>query len=367
MKRVLLLIGLFSVLSIPSYAGKATFGPFGLEYRKDASAYNSEYVGQKVMYIPKETPSYDDEKFPGEYNTVYEIVSIMGKGDKMTITLRKPGEKKKVKWKVSNGYQYYNYGRYAFTITSTHTIPLILVAKLNDERLKSVGSILQDTVTPCNYEVIDFKLLTKDSSIRPEPAYVLKNTSSGEIKEVLYSEKYKGKYHASLTKVDKPADETSRYGESAIIGEDGITKYSYSDNFIDILIFTTGTQFVFKLNNISDNSIKVIWDEAVFVDFEGGSDKIMHTGIKYSQKSESQTPSTIIKGASLSDIAVPVGNVRYSSILKEWVTDSMFPAESASDPGQIKLMIPIQVRDIVNEYIFVFDVKWHYDHPEFLI
>ena len=51
-------------------------------------------------------------------------------------------------------------------------------------------------------------------------------------------------------------------------------------------------------------------------------------------------------------------------MLKEWVIDSMYPKEIVSEPGQLRLMLPIQVKDVVNEYTFVFDVKYVYDHPE---
>lgn len=42
----------------------------------------------------------------------------------------------------------------------------------------------------------------------------------------------------------------------------------------------------------------------------------------------------------------------------------MYPKEIVSEPGQLRLMLPIQVKDVVNEYTFVFDVKYVYDHPE---
>ena len=73
---------------------------------------------------------------------------------------------------------------------------------------------------------------------------------------------------------------------------------------------------------------------------------------------------TIIKGASVEDLACPTSNVRYSDILKEWVTDSMYPKQPALEGKQVSLMLPIQIKDVVNEYIFVFDLKYKYNHPE---
>ena len=90
----------------------------------------------------------------------------------------------------------------------------------------------------------------------------------------------------------------------------------------------------------------------------------MHLGIKYSQREASQPASTIIRGASLEDVACPTSNVRYSELLKEWVTDSMYPDKITKEAQQIRLMLPIQIKDVVNEYVFVFDVKYESKHPE---
>ena len=115
---------------------------------------------------------------------------------------------------------------------------------------------------------------------------------------------------------------------------------------------------------MSDNSIKVVWNEAVFVDYDGSTSKIMHLGTKYSQKDGDQPASTVIKGAKIEDVAVPTVNVRYSDLLKDWVTDSMYPSDPGKEPGQLRLMLPIQLKEVINEYIFVFDVKYVFKYPE---
>ena len=145
-----------------------------------------------------------------------------------------------------------------------------------------------------------------------------------------------------------------------------VSKFSYVDNVIDILIFGSNKQFNFILKNVSDNSIKVVWDEAVFVNFDGSTSKVMHLGTKYSQREGSQPATTIIKDAKIEDLAAPNCNVRYSDALKDWVIDSMYPSTPAQTPGQLRLMLPIQIKEVINEYIFVFDVKYVYNHPELL-
>ena len=118
------------------------------------------------------------------------------------------------------------------------------------------------------------------------------------------------------------------------------------------------------LKNVSDNSIKVVWNEAVFVGFDGATSKVMHAGTKYSQREADQPATTIIKGAKIEDLAAPNCNIRYSDVLKEWVTESMYPSAPALSPGQLRLMLPIQIKEVINEYIFIFDVSYVYNHPE---
>ena len=41
----------------------------------------------------------------------------------------------------------------------------------------------------------------------------------------------------------------------------------------------------------------------------------------------------------------------------------MYPSSPALSLGQLRLMLPIQIKE-VDEYVFVFDVNYLYDHPD---
>lgn len=236
----------------------------------------------------------------------------------------------------------------------------------------NIGKVLTHPKVKASYEVIG---LTKGKissySDNLSTLYIVRNSDTGETKEVSDLEKepfvedISGKYVATLSKVEKPSNPSVRYGKTTeITDEKGITKYSYVDDYIDIIIFALSDQFSFVLKNVSDNTIKVVWNEAVFVDSDGSTSKIMHVGTKYSQREGDQPASTIIKGAKIDDVATPTKNVRYSDYLKEWVTESMFPRKPALDVEPIRLMLPIAVKDVTNEYIFEFNIKYIYNHPE---
>ncbi|MHB9057006.1 MAG: hypothetical protein ACYC2P_12795 [Paludibacteraceae bacterium] len=383
MKKILYLLILcfsFGNLSVKaSDHPEANFGEYGIQKCATLSEYQ-KYVGETVIYLPKTPPSYDDTKeFKGVLNKEYVITKITGNDKKMKFILQEKGGTTKVKMIVNNQYEMYSYGEYTYCITGYYSIPLFLVDKFNQDKAKLIGKKYTNDKVKTVYECTDVIMTTKADKYAtktPYPTlhYVLQNSITAE-KDTFPAEKAEkecfikdlsGKYISTLVKVEKPADETVRYGKTKSIESEGMTKYSYIDDYIDIVIFGGREQFNFVLKNISQNTLKIVWNEAVFVNFNGSTSKIMHVGTKYSQKDGDQPASTIIKGASIDDIAVPTCNIRYSDVLKEWITESMYPNSPAISPGELRLMLPIQVKDVVNEYIFVFKVEWIYNHPELI-
>lgn len=164
-----------------------------------------------------------------------------------------------------------------------------------------------------------------------------------------------------LSQVEKPADETIRYGETSVVQGDQVAKYAYVDNVIYLLIYGTPKGFFIELENVSESSIRVIWNEAVFVNLKGVTYKVTHNGIKPDGRDIDQTPSLIIKGAKLVDTIIP--NDIEDKNVSGWIVRNMFP-QKIREEGRVSLMLPIQIKDTVNEYIFVFDVSTRWIHPE---
>lgn len=393
-----------------------------MQYIGKTVMYMPEY---KPSYDDRnESPFASKDKF----NTPFVITKITGSDARMTFHMVEKGGKTKVKMVINNQNEYYSYGKYTFCIADSYvkyTVPLVVVDNLEKKKSECVGKIING-----KYEVVDFKMDYPNKEGYPVPCYVIKdivnnstfivkedadinmlghvfthpkvkasyeiveltqykdydwqsssvegykvrNSITGETKNVpassastkCFEEDLSGKYFATLIQVERPSDSSDRYGATETIIDNGITKFSYIDEYIDIVIFALSNQFNFVLKNVSQTSIKVIWNEAVFVDSDGSTSKVMHAGIKYSQREGDQPATTIIKGAKIDDLAAPTKNVRYSDVLKEWVTDSMFPSIPALAVDPIRLMLPIQVKDTINEYIFVFNVGYSYNHPDLL-
>ena len=250
-----------------------------------------------------------------------------------------------------------------------------------EKYIPKLGKVLEHPDVKCSYKLVGlnnyYVLPEYETSEKAKYSlqYVCQNTTTGELREcsvedvetTLFKYDLSGRYISDLSNVEKPSNPEIRYGETTVIESDNAaSKFSYKDNVIDIIIFATSDSFNFALQNISGNTIKIVWDEAVFVGFDGNTEKVMHKGTKYADRNESQPATTIIRNAKWEDTVIPTNLVYYREskyLPSGWETKSMYP-EDKGLKGQVMLMLPIQIKDVINEYIFVFDVKYIYNHPE---
>lgn len=227
-----------------------------------------------------------------------------------------------------------------------------------------IGVVYKNPLIKATYEVVDAsikidQLVTVVNSIdKRRHTYNLKTALDDCFKEDLF-----GSYETSLIKVEKPENPEIQYGEIKVI-TDSLNKYTYSDNFIDIVIFCYNSEFRFNMKNNTQHTLKVLWDDASFVDIDGLTSKIMHNGVKYSERENVQAPSTIIRGASLDEVAIPTRNVYYSETFNKWEVRPMYSKKPSNKTKQVILMLPIQIKGVTNEYLFIFDIKYEFKHPE---
>ena len=178
---------------------------------------------------------------------------------------------------------------------------------------------------------------------------------------------FQGFYNVGLQEVERPENAKVRYGESKIVNfqEDGKTKYSYEDEMIKIVWLPISTQFGFTLQNKTDHSMKIIWDEAAYVNVNGTSERVMHVGVKYIDRSNPQPPTVIVKKANIDDMILPVENVYFDEDIG-WRTKPLFPNKAISVEElktlsqnyigkTVQILLPLQIENTVNEYIFSFD------------
>ena len=228
-----------------------------------------------------------------------------------------------------------------------------------------IGVSFTHPLIKATYEIVDVSINDNDqfanvvnSIDKKQHTYLLK-----DVEEFCFLEDLSGAYRTNLVKVEKPENPEIKYGQIEVV-EDSVEKYSYEDEIMKITIHGDAEKFNFILENKTPYTILFPWERAIFVDKLGYTSKVMHNGIKYSEKESSLPASTIIRGAKLKDVAIPTENVYYDELLKVWTVGSMYPQKPTDELYQVQLMLPIQVKDVVNDYIFTFDIRYVPKHPE---
>lgn len=259
-------------------------------------------------------------------------------------------------------------------------MPVVFTEPFNEFVNSKIGTDISKKEVKDTYKITNVYFGKGEST--GEVCYEVQNNRTGEKKNVnakntdaAFADALKGRYKTALVRVEKPEDTSNRYGDVTTVTDAGVEKYSFTDSIINIVIMGSPEQFNFVLKNVSPNSLKLIWNEAVYVGRDGSTSKVMHAGTKYSERNGDQPASVIIRGAKIDDLACPTENVYYdegtrigySTYENGWKTKSMLPESYiGKEAGEIRLMLPIQVKDVVNEYTFVFKVYYSYDHPELL-
>ena len=189
-------------------------------------------------------------------------------------------------------------------------------------------------------------------------------TSCGAFKNYIAS------YSVGLSSVESPADAKQQFGETKVVtfNEEGVSKYRYEDDYINIVWYVGLKQFNFTLNNKSGHSVKINWDDISFVDTKGQVGRVMHSGVKYSERNNSQPATTVPKGASISDILLPTENVYFVSgqyggwrenylLPCVYQTPEAFNAGASSVVGKtMTIMMPIMIENVQNDYTFTFNI-----------
>ena len=72
---------------------------------------------------------------------------------------------------------------------------------------------------------------------------------------------------------------------------------NYKDELLSISWIIDRNKANFTIKNNASSSIKILWDDMAFVSINGESHRIIHKGIKYSEKEKEQAPSIIARNA----------------------------------------------------------------------
>ncbi len=122
-------------------------------------------------------------------------------------------------------------------------------------------------------------------------------------------------YRFNLESVQRPEEVISLYG----IGS--IENLTLEDSLLKIVFSPQERGIAFDLTNKLNRTIKIIWDEAAYVDQYKSSHRVLHLGTRFINIDRPQPISSVPVGAKLDDLIVPTGNAK-------WVTSTSWLVSS---------------------------------------
>jgi len=196
---------------------------------------------------------------------------------------------------------------------------------------------------------------------------------------------FNSNYQLSLSGVSHPKNETYYYGNQKIDTVTDNPKYNYffEDSLVKILWLADSRQITFSIENKTDYIIKILWDDAAYVDENNHSHRVIHSGIKFNDRANPQPPSVIAPKGIIDDFVFPADYIQFipgnENTAPAWVEQSLIPVtsekhvitESSLDEAQAKfndslkvnigknyqVLLPLQIDNTLHEYIFTFTIE----------
>jgi len=148
---------------------------------------------------------------------------------------------------------------------------------------------------------------------------------------------YRAEYKLELVAVDRPVatDEYDAGRATVLLPEDN--RYVYEDELLSAIFLARKDGIACEVENRTDRTIKIVWDEAAFIDADGSSGRLLHQGSTY--VSAPQPPTVIPSGTRVTDALFPAKRVRYR--------EAVVAEEIAIPGGWDPLPLVVPVVDIV--------------------
>lgn len=186
-------------------------------------------------------------------------------------------------------------------------------------------------------------------------------------------------YDIVLEEVKGPVDQKETTQEQHITtAEMEGFQYMFEDEMIRISWLPTPVELRFFMENKTNHSLKILWNEAAYICDKGKTHQVMHAGVKYIDRNEPQLPTVLEGKRAVEDFVYPIDYVSYSSdgwierpiMGAGWSVKPLFPyLKSGGNPQEflinakrnigktMKILLPIQSEDKTHYYTFTFKVN----------
>lgn len=131
-----------------------------------------------------------------------------------------------------------------------------------------------------------------------------------------------------------------------LLGEYAKTDKAFNDGKIQAYFIIGDKQLDFTLKNLTNEPMKINWDEASLIINEE-SKRVMHKGVKFTDRNSPQAPTVIPGNSSIDDLVLPTDNVSYKqgyystyySNPGSWQINDLLPTRDKNEEETKKLII----------------------------
>lgn len=217
-------------------------------------------------------------------------------------------------------------------------------------------------------------LLTILALISCEPSYRTKPADSSRKTYTIAN----ATYDISLISVEKSTGD-KKIGDQGIerVIEEGIAKFSSEDETVRIKWVPSPYDIVFMLNNKTDGPVRIVWNEARFIDENGASHRLIHSGAGYEDRNSSHPPTIVPARGALEDFVHPADYFQReeghgASSNKEqgyWKRAPFLPAQLKGTAAELRakaepfvsktfqVILALDIGDVQNEYVCIFKIN----------
>jgi len=188
-------------------------------------------------------------------------------------------------------------------------------------------------------------------------------------------------YTMNMTEVERPSNPKIQYGtikttrvdETSEDGKKTTTNYQFEDDLINGFFYFTSTSIGFQMKNKTQHTMKVHWDNCAFITSSGETMRVIHTGVKLTDRNAPQPSSVIVRNGKLTDSMTPSDNIyyvsgqyggwRYNKLFEDYsyVTGDMNKVLEKAKTNYIgkscSVLLSFEIEGVINDYIFNFDIE----------
>ena len=180
---------------------------------------------------------------------------------------------------------------------------------------------------------------------------------------------YSAAYDIGLTTVERPNTPASVSGEPTISSDltAGDTRNVFRDSLVRVRWTVSPSSLAFELENRTDERIRIMWDDATYMDPAGVSHGVIHRGVRFEDRNRSQDPTNVGARRRVQEVVIPKHLVYFRSttgwgvapILQPSRTLTLEELEGARDNvgKRFTILLPLEIRGTVHPYLFNFRVN----------